>query len=291
MGALAMADKIKRYPLDARHVMGSWERFTAKDIEDFKANRGNHPERERTHGFYAVVFSALRDERPVQSIGELKQRIDAFSAKHRPTGAEPARDKRQEPTKNNPTPPPQLRQQSLLDLERPAIEQRTDKAVATVRALPAPLREAIEGSARELIVEGHHSQRSAREALPIAVREFQEDKSAQNTVHMLTLAVIARAPEHRELLREVSDMPGAQVKEIQAEGRARLERYPPLETGLVALRNDAVEASVRMAVAPSAPNKREAHILAHALEELQRVADPKRAEWQNVSDELARDLA
>lgn len=291
MGALAMADKIKRYPLDAQHVMGSWERFTKKDIEEFKANRGNHAERERIQIAYAVVFSALRDARPVESVKELKQRIDAFSAKHPPIGADRAGESRKEVMKNDPAAPQQPRQQSLLERERPTIEQQMETALSTVRGLSSPLRGAIEGSARELIVEGHHSQRSAREALPTAVREFQADKSERNTVHMLTLAVIAKAPEHRALLRDLWDMPREQMKEIEAESRSRLERYPPLETGLADLRNDAVEASVRAAVAPSAPNQREALVLAHAREELECLADPKRAQWQNVSDELARDLA
>lgn len=289
-GALAMADKIQRYPLEDKHVMGSWERFTKRAIEEFKANRGNNAERDRTHVSYAVLFATLRDGAPAQSIGDLKQRIESFGAKHPPVGVDRTAADRKE-VMNNDKQREQPRQQNLLERERPVIEQQMETAVATVRGLSAQLRGTIEGSARELIVEGHHTQRSAREALPDAVAEFQKDKSERNTVHMLTLAVIAKTPEHRALLRDLDVLPREQMKEVEADGRARLERYPPLETGLADLRKDAVDASVRLAVAPSPAAQREALVLAHAREELECLADPKRMQWQSVSDDLARDLA
>ena len=288
-GALAMADKIKQYPLDGQHVMGSWERFTKRAIEEYKANRGDNAERDRTHAAYAVVFSSLRDARPAESIGDLKQRIDLFSAKHPPrtmNGDGTAVGRRGEVMKSD------LRGSATQPgRERPLVDQHIDTALDTVRGLSPQLRSSIESSARELMLEGHHTQKSAKEALPAAVRDFQTDKSERNTVHMLTLAVIAKAPEQRALLREVWDLPRDQMKEIEAEGRARLERYPPLETGLADLRKDSVDAAVRLALSPNAATQREAHVLAHAREELECLADPKRLQWQNVSDELARDLA
>ncbi|MCC7069900.1 MAG: hypothetical protein IT383_01170 [Deltaproteobacteria bacterium] len=286
VGALAMADKIKRYPLEDRHVMGSWERFTKRAIEEFKANKGDPAERDRTHAAYAVVFSALREGPPAQSIGELKQRIEGFSAQHPPTGRA---------TEGGDGRAPAPRQRSFAEVAReephPAVERQAETALASLRGLSPALRASIEASARELILEGHHTQASARAALPDSVRELQEDRGERNTVHTLTLALIAKAPEHRALLRELADLPREQARAIEIEGRARLERYPPLETGLADVRRDAVEAAVKSAVDPTAHARREALVLAHAREELEDVADPKRLQWQSVGQELARDLA
>jgi hypothetical protein len=283
--ALAMADKIKRYPLDSQHVMGSWERFTKKAIEEFKQKRGDNAERERTHCAYAVVFSALREQKPVESIGELKQRIDVFSARNPPDGGDAAADRKEVMNNNNQG----ARQQSLLERTRTPVEQQVDTALSHVRGLSPHLRSTIETSARERILYGDAA-RTAQEALPGAVRSFQNDKSERNTVHMLTLAVVAKTPGHRALLNDLWDLPREEMKVLEAEGRARLERYPP-ETGLVDLRKDAIDAAVRLGVAPSPETKREALVLAHAREEMERLADPKREQWQNVSSELARDLA
>lgn len=55
-----MAEKIRRYPLESAHVMASWERFTKKAIEDFKAGVGRNNDRDRQHLAYAVLFSSVR---------------------------------------------------------------------------------------------------------------------------------------------------------------------------------------------------------------------------------------
>ena len=286
VGALAMADKIKRYPLEAKHVMGSWERFTKRAIEDFKANKGDAAERDRTHAAYAVVFSAMREGSPAQSIGELKQRIEGLCAQRPPAPQAEERGQGRAPAP---------RQRSFAEVaraeERPPVERQAEAALANLRGLSPALRASIEASARELILEGHHTQASAREALPGAVRELQADPGERNTVHTLTLALIAKAPEHRALVRELGALPREQARAIEVEGRARLERYPPLETGLDDVRRDAVEAAVKSAVDITAQARREALVLAHAREELEAVADPKRLQWQSVGQELARELA
>lgn len=291
-GALAMADKIKRYPLEDKHVMGSWERFTKRAIEDFKANRGDADERDRTHAAYAVLFSTMREAPAAQSAGELKQRVEVFSAA-RPPVDPLERSQRDRATGSGTQQAPQQRTFAQLarEPERPQVDRHAETALATLRGMAPPLRAAIEGSARELMLEGHHSPRSARDALPDAVRELQGDKSDRNTIHTLTLAVIASTPEQGALLRDLAALPREQAREIADEGRARLERYPPLETGLADVRKDAVDAAVRMAVEPSPQARREALVLAHAREELECVADPKRMQWQSVGQELARDLA
>ena len=84
VGALSMADKIKRYPLEPQHVMASWERFTKKAIEEFKAGRGDNAQRDRQHVSYAVLFAAIRDAHPIQHAGELKQCIEVFCARRHP---------------------------------------------------------------------------------------------------------------------------------------------------------------------------------------------------------------
>lgn len=282
-GALGMADKIKRYPLEARHVMGSWERFTKKAIEEFKAGRGKSDERDRQHLAYAVLFSTVRDA-PAAKADELRGRIGALAMTPAEGGQTAPRQDGRAPSA------PAPRQQNLLEQPRPPFERQVDASLSLLRDLSPQLRGTIEASARELLVEGHHTPASAREALPGAVREFQADRSERNTVHTLTLAVIARTAEHKALLREVDDLPREQRKEIEVDARARLERYPPLETGVSDVRKDAVEAAVRDAIAPSAHARREALVLAHAREELECVADPKRLQWQSVAEELEREL-
>ena len=265
VGALAMADKIKRYPLGAQHVMASWERFTRKAIEEFKAGRGDNAARDRQHVAYAVLFSALKDGRQAASIGELKQHIEVFSAGRPPASVDHGRRDVAQPA---------ARQQSLLEQERPTIERQIEQSLGVLRNLSPQLRGTVEAAARELLVEGHHTSRSARDALPGAVRELQAERNERNTVHTLTLAVVAKTAEQPALLREAAALPQEQVKEIEAEARARLERYPPLETGLADVRRDATDAAVRDAVAASPETRREALVLARAREELERVADP-----------------
>lgn len=124
--ALAMADKIKRYPLEAKDVMGSWERFTKKAIDDFKQRRGNDAEHDRQHVAYAVVFSALREKQPVQSAGDLKQRIEAFSAVRSPAVVD------RSPEARGP------RQQELLDRERPLLDRQLERVARGGWAAPRP---------------------------------------------------------------------------------------------------------------------------------------------------------
>lgn len=281
-GALTMADKIKRYPLDALAVMGSWERFTKTAIEDFKQKRGNDAEHDRQHVAYAVVFSALRDARPAESIGELKQRIEVFAAKRPPVGVD--RPRAQPPSHEAP------RQQELLARERPIVDRQIDATLDRVRALAAPLRTSIEASARDMILRGEHTPASAREEMAQVVRALHAERSARSTVDALTLAVVARAPTHRDLLNQLWDMPREQGRDIEAEAAQRLERYTDA-AALVDIRTDEADAAVRLAIAPSEQAKREAIVLAHAREEAERKADPQRAIWQEVGYELTRDLA
>lgn len=276
-GAQAMADKIREYPLDAKRVMASWERFTGRAISEYKDGRGDPVARDRQHEAYAVLFSALRDREPVKDVGELRERLASGAGAQR---VEPGQQERQAPE-----------QQSLLERERPLIERQVDRTLDHLRQLSPQLRSTIETSARELLVEGHHTQESAHEALPDAINGLRGDHGEKNTVHTLTLAVIARTPSQAELLSEANALPFAHQKEIKDEARARLERYPPLETGVADVQRDSVAASVRNAVAPSAATRREALVLAEAREEIESLADPTRTSFQHVGEDLARDLA
>ena len=92
------------------------------------------------------------------------------------------------------------------------------------------------------------------------------------------------------MLDEVKVLGRDQRKEVEHEARARLERYPPLETGIADVRKDALAAAVRVAVEPSGRTQREAIVLAKAREEIEAVADPRRMSWQNVGEDLASDL-
>jgi len=89
--ALAMADKIKRYPLEAVHVMGSWERFTKKAIEEFKCGRGNNDERDRQHVAFALVFTSMRDNPPAHDVDHLKARIRVTAEQMVPTAGKTQR--------------------------------------------------------------------------------------------------------------------------------------------------------------------------------------------------------
>ncbi|MCC7069910.1 MAG: hypothetical protein IT383_01220 [Deltaproteobacteria bacterium] len=138
-----------------------------------------------------MVFSALREDPPAQSIGELKQRIEGFSAQHPPTGRAANGCEGRAPAP---------RQRSFAEVAReephPAVEHQAETALASLRGLSPALRASIEASAREPILEGRYTQASARDALPDAVRELQADKDERSTVHTLTLALIAGKPEH-----------------------------------------------------------------------------------------------
>jgi hypothetical protein len=279
VSALAMADKIKRYPLEASHVMASWERFTKKAIDDFKAGRGENAARDRQHLAYAVVFEAIKERRQTANVGELKQHIEVFSVGHPPLTS--AREK-----PRTPEPP---RQQSLLETQR-APDRQVENSLTILRRLPPQLRTTVESAAREAIIEGQTA-KGAREEMPAATRNLSAERNEQNTVRALTLAVVANTAEHRVQLREVGTLPPTERREIEAEVRGRLERYPAAEAGLADLRRDAIDAAIHDAMAPSPAAHREALVLASAREELECIADPKRLEWGRVADELARDLA
>lgn len=282
-GALAMADKIRRYPLEDRAVMGSWERFTRTAIEDFKKN-GQSPERDRQHLAYAVLFSTVRDAAPARDVDDLKKRIQAFETA-------PRQERGSEGANQAPASRAQPEQRELIERERPLIDKQLDATLGRLRELPTPLRSTIEASAKETILEGHHTWRSAREALPDAIKELRADRNEKNTVHTFTLAVIARSPSQGELRAEVDTLRPADKKILDDEARARLERYPPLETGIADVRRDAIAASVRNAVDPSAATRREALVLQEALDQIEAVADPKRLQWDGVGEELAERLA
>ena len=78
-----------------------------------------------------------------------------------------------------------------------------------------------------MLVEAHHTPASARAALPDAVRELREDRGEKNTVHTLTLAVIACSTSHKDLLREIDALATAARKEVEAEARSRLKLGTP----------------------------------------------------------------
>lgn len=287
-GALAMADKIRKFPLDERAVMGSWERFTKKAIEEFKT-AGPSPERDRQHGAYAVLFSAMRDKEPAASGAELKKRVEVLEVS--PAPRKEAERERPVPNRAQQQQEQRPQQRELIERERPLIDKQIDTTLARLRELSSPLRSTIEASARELVLEGHHTWRSAREVLPDAVKELRAEASEKNTVHTLTLAVIARSPSQGELRAEIDALRYADHKELKDEARARLERYPPLETGIADVRRDAVAASVRNAIDPSAGTRREALVLQEALDQIETLADPKRLQWDGVGEELAERLA
>lgn len=280
--ALKMVDKIRKYPLDERAVMNSWERFTKKAIDDFKKN-GPSAERDREHAAYAVLFAAMRDKEPVSKQSEAQQRVSSLDANARQG---PVRERSPQEMQRQ-----QPQQRELIDRERPLIDKQLDTTLARLRELSSPLRSTIEASAREIIAEGHHTWKSARQALPEAIKELQGDRSEKNTVHTFTLAVIARSPPPGELRSEIDGLRYADHKELKDEARSRLERYPPLETGIADVRRDAVAASVRNAVDPSPMTRREALVLQEALDQIETLADPKRLQWDGVGEELADCLA
>lgn len=282
-GAFAMADKIRRYPVDERAVMGSWERFTRKAIEEFKAG-GPSDARDRQHIAYAVLFSAMRDKPPAQNIEELKKRLEAFET---PASRKNATDTPQQRS----TAAAKPEQRELIERERPLVDQQIDTTLDRLRELPSPLRATIEASAREMIVEGHHTWRSARQALPDAIKELRGDRSEKNTVHAFTLALIAKSPSQGELRAELDAMRDVDRKPLADEARARLERYPPLETGIADVRRDAVAAGIKNAVDPSPATRREALVLAEARDEIEALADPKRLQWDGIGEDLAERLA
>lgn len=281
--ALKMVEKIRKFPLDERAVMGSWERFTKQAIEDFKKN-GPSPERDRQHAAYAVLFAAMRDKEPAPKQADAQSRVQSLDiaqgAGRAPDRERPRQDEQQKP-----------QQRELIDRERPLIDKQLDTTLARLRELSSSLRSTIEASAREIIAEGHHTWKSARQALPEAIKELQADRSEKNTVHTLTLAVIARSPSPGELRAEIDSLRYADHKELKDEARSRLERYPPLETGIVDVRRDAVAASVRNAIDPTPATRREALVLQEALDQIEELADPKRLQWDGVGEELAERLA
>jgi hypothetical protein len=273
INALAMADKIKRYPLEAQHVMASWERFTKKSIDEFKA-RGKNEANDRQHVAYAIVFSAMRDGQPAQSIGDLKQRIEVFSANHPPQSA------------NRAAPAQAPQQQNLLEQQHHAVERQVETALVLLRGLTPQLRETIEGAARQTLVEGHHSASSAREALPAAARALQNERTEANTINALSLAVVARTPDHATLIREINTLSDAELKSVLNESRARTEQS---SIKLDEARRDALAAAVRAAVAPE--TRRDALVAAAVREHLECVANPRRGRWDDVAEQLAQDLA
>ena len=142
-----------------------------------------------------------------------------------------------------------------------------------------------------MIVEGHHTWRSAREAFPDAIKDLRADRSEKNTVHAFTLALIAKSASHGELRAELDSMREVDHKPIADEARARLERYPPLETGIADVRRDAAAAGVKYALHATPAVRREALVLAEAREQIESLADPKRLQWDGIGEDLAERLA
>jgi hypothetical protein len=279
LSALEMADKIKRYPLEAQHVMSSWERFTAKAIEDFKANRGDGAERDKQHLAYAVLFTSMRDAAPAQNIGDLKQRIEAVCAKQQPGANGAVRERAQAPT----------RQQDLLERDRSELDRRIDGAMSLVRGLPPKLRQEIEmHAANRLHDEGAARTRAIADQ---AIHSFQQSPTARNTQDAFVAAIVARAPDHTVLVAEVREMKGEQWDAIHKEARARLEKYADGDDMLGRLRDDAGAARVQDAVAASAQSRREAQVLACAREQMECTVDPQRVDLQRAADELRRAVA
>ena len=114
--ALAMADRIRRYPLEPKHVMGSWERFTKTAIEDFKKGAGKSDEHDRQHNAYALLFSSIRTGPSPTNAQELKARVGALDFAGRARGAASERA----PTNVRDAAP---RQQELIQKERPLADR------------------------------------------------------------------------------------------------------------------------------------------------------------------------
>lgn len=292
VSALAMADKIKQYPLEPQHVMASWERFTKKAIEDFKANRGNGEERDRQHTAYAILFSSMRDAPAAQSVGDLKQRIEVYSAKHPPRGAEERETPKARAAQQQPTPP----QQSLLGRERPALDRQIDTALDLVRKMEPKVRTSIEEAAQERLFShdfGHGSAMRTRpeQVAAQAMEAFDANRNERTTHEALVAAVAARAPSHGALLAEVRALPRDEWQKMQADARAQIEKCTPTREGLDALREQAIAARVADAIRGNAQTHREAQMLAYAREELECAADPRRPELQRAAEDLARGIA
>ena len=301
--ALAMAEKIRRFPLEQKHVMGSWERYTSKAIEDFKKGNGSNDERDRQHRAYAVLFSSI-GERAVENAADLKARIPAVNR----GGDQHVDQTRAQPAQRQQPRPPEPLQRSLglpeqttvgerkaerviervteRVTENAKLDARVEQMLKKLQQIPFELRSGIEAAARDLLAEGHHTALSARDALPTALRELKLDRSQDNTIHALTLATISRVPEHAALLGELRKKSIEEHREIVAEARMRLERYPPLEGGISLIQKDQIGAAIHDLLSPSAGSRKEALVLAQAREEIESVADPKRLSWATIAADM-----
>ncbi len=131
--AYAMAGKIRRFPLEEKHVMGSWERFTRTAIEAYKQGHGSDAERTRQHRAYAVLFSAIRGHAPIQNSLDLKIRVDKFEVEPRPPSTRDEKPHAATPVVQQRTLPLPGRD----TVERPEMEKRIDKALTKLRDLPS----------------------------------------------------------------------------------------------------------------------------------------------------------
>jgi hypothetical protein len=297
-GAYDMADKIRRYPLEPTHVMASWEKFTGGAIKDYKARTGKDEDRDQQHRTYAVMFAAVRDTQSVKDVIELKARIrevarnndgrdDRSITEKLPPRPEPAQQAAQEKEKEKereraPTQRTLALPEQTFGPERTTLDDRVDKMVGRLKEIPSELRSPIELTAREMLHQGHHTARSAREALLPALEELRQAKTPENTVRALTLATIARVPEHSALLAELRTKKLEEQREITATARERLERYSPLGHGLSLLQGDQIGAAVHDVLNPSAETRREALVLARARE----LEEVKSFSWERFAGEM-----
>lgn len=300
--AYDMAQKIRRYPLGGQQVMSSWERFTKTAIEEYKAGTGDNDARDQQHRAYAMLFTALNG-RGARDHDELKRHINNVSARFRPersvTEKLPPREEKKEAQRDSPvkevprTKEGRTATQRTLALpeqssgnERAELDARVDKMLGKLRTIPAEMRAAIEGTAIDMLVDGFHTQKTARADLKGAVEALRHDKNAANTVNALTLATIARVPTYGVLLDEIRQKNSEEQKEIVAEARKRLERYPALESGVSLVHRDQIAAAVHDVLEPSMESHKEALVLARARVELEAVADPKRFSWERIAAEI-----
>ena len=279
--ALAMADKIRRFPLEEKHVMGSWERFTRKAIEEFKRG-ANGTENDRQHTAYAVLFSALRAGGAVKSADELKARVaDVAGAPARLAVADPSKAR-------EPVPP---RQQELLQPERTLVERQIDAALTRLRDLAPQLRSTIEESARNLLTSGQLTPASARAELPNAVRQLKADASEANTSRALSLSLIARAQDHKELVVEARRLSGDDGRNLHSYANVRVQPYTPVDAQSVdAVKRDATTAALRDALYASPHTHNEALLMASVRAQIEAHGDPKQGSIGHVALQLAAEL-
>jgi hypothetical protein len=170
--------------------------------------------------------------------------------------------------------------------ERTTLDVRVERMVEKLRQLTPELRATIESAARDALADGLHTPTSAREALPEALEVLRSQKTPENTVHALTLATIARVPEHAALIAELGAKSVDERREIAGEARMRLERYPALDSGISLVRRDEVGAAVHDVLNPSAEGRRDVLVLAQARDEAERIADPRHGLWERIAADM-----